>query len=102
VKQGERVEGPAARVATAAGASSRLVDLDSPVHYLDFGGEGPVLVLVHGPGGSHVNWLSAGPLLARRARVLAVDLAGFGHTSPAGRSTRVTANQRLLGRFVED
>jgi hypothetical protein len=34
--------------------------------------------------------------------VLAVDLAGFGHTSPAGRSTRVTANQRLLGRFVED
>jgi pimeloyl-ACP methyl ester carboxylesterase len=102
VKRAERVEGPAARVAAAAGATSLLVDLGGPVHYLDFGGEGPTMVLVHGLGGSHVNWLAAGPLLARHARVLAVDLAGFGHTPPAGRSTRVRANQRLLGRFVEE
>jgi pimeloyl-ACP methyl ester carboxylesterase len=102
VKRGERVEGPAARVAAAAGATSRLVDLDGPVHYLDFGGQGPTVVLVHGLGGSHVNWLAAGPLLARAGRVLAVDLAGFGHTPPAGRSTSLRANQRLLGRFVEE
>ena len=102
VDRAERVEGPAARVAAAAGATSHLVDLDGPVHYLDFGGQGPAMVLVHGLGGSHVNWLAAGPLLARGARVLAVDLAGFGHTPPAGRSTGVRANQRLLGRFVEE
>jgi pimeloyl-ACP methyl ester carboxylesterase len=95
-------DGPAAKVAAAVGAVSRLVDLGGPVHYLDFGGQGPTMVLVHGLGGSHVNWLAAGPLLARSARVVAVDLAGFGYTPPAGRSTRLRANQRLLGRFVEE
>ncbi len=86
----------------AVGAVSRSADLGGPVHYLDFGGAGPTVVLVHGLGGSHVNWLAAGPRLAARARVLAVDLAGFGRTPPAGRSSRVRANQRLLGRFVEE
>jgi pimeloyl-ACP methyl ester carboxylesterase len=95
-------EGPAAKAAAAVGAVSRVVDLGGPVHYLDFAGQGPTMVLVHGLGGSYVNWLAAGPLLARGARVLAVDLAGFGHTPPAGRSTRVRANQRLVGRFVEE
>ena len=94
--------GPAAEAAAAVGAVSRIADLGGPVHYLDFGGQGPTMVLVHGLGGSHVNWLAAGPLLARSARVLAIDLAGFGHTPPAGRSTRLRANQRLVGRFVED
>jgi pimeloyl-ACP methyl ester carboxylesterase len=84
-----------------AGAVSRYADLDGPVHYVDFGGDGPTLVLVHGLGGSHVNWLAAGPRLAGRARVLALDLAGFGRTPPAGRSARVRTNQRLLGRFLD-
>jgi len=86
----------------AVGAASRFADLGGPVHYLDFGGAGPTMVLVHGLGGSHVNWLAAGPRLATRARVLAVDLAGFGRTPLAGRSPRVRANQRLLGRFVDE
>ncbi len=59
------------------------------------------MVLIHGLGGSHLNWLEAGPRLAARARVLALDLAGFGNTPLAGRSARVRANQRLLGRFID-
>ena len=43
---------------------SRTIDLDGPVHYADFGGTGPTLVLVHGLGGSHVNWMAVGPALA--------------------------------------
>jgi pimeloyl-ACP methyl ester carboxylesterase len=83
---------------------SRFVDLDGPVHYADFGGSpgtGPPLVLVHGLGGSHLNWMAAAPLLARRSWVLAPDLIGFGRTPLAGRQARVRANQRLLGRFLE-
>jgi pimeloyl-ACP methyl ester carboxylesterase len=86
---------------------SRFVDLDGPVHFVDFGGEGPsdagpTMVLVHGLGGSHLNWLEAGPGLATGGRrVLALDLAGFGRTPRAGRSARVRANQRLLGRFLD-
>jgi pimeloyl-ACP methyl ester carboxylesterase len=80
---------------------SRFVDLEGPAHFVDFGGKGPVMVLVHGLGGSHGDWLQAGPGLAARARVLALDLAGFGRTPLAGRSAGVRSNQRLLGRFLD-
>ena len=81
---------------------SQWVDLDGPVHWVDFGGpdDGPLLVCVHGLGGSHVNWAAVAPDLAKTCRVVAVDLAGFGHTPGAGRSTSVQANARLVARFV--
>ena len=75
-------------------------DLGGPLHVADFGGRGPVMVLLHGLGGSHLNWVRLGPLLAERARVYAPDMAGFGRTPPAGRSTSVFANRRLLDRFL--
>ena len=77
------------------------VDLDGPVHYADFGGSGRPIVLVHGLGGSHLNWLAVAPRLAERGRVLAPDLVGFGRTERAGRSASVGSNRRLLGRFLE-
>jgi pimeloyl-ACP methyl ester carboxylesterase len=81
---------------------SRWVDLDGPVHFVDYGGpdEGPLLVCVHGLGGSLVNWAAVGPALSVTCRVLALDLAGFGRTQGGGRSTSVTANQALLHRFL--
>lgn len=80
---------------------SRMIDLEGPVHVADFGGEGPALVLVHGLGGSHANWLAAGPLLAERARVVALDLPGFGRSPLAGRSSAVGASTELLARFLD-
>ena len=79
----------------------RTVDLDGPVHYADFGGTGPPIVLVHGLGGSHLNWLPVAPRFAAHGRVLAIDLAGHGRTPSLGRTARVSANRRLLGRFLE-
>lgn len=81
---------------------SRWIDLDGPVHYVDYGGpaDGPVLVCVHGLGGSLVNWAALAPLLVDRSRVLALDLAGFGHTRSGSRSTSVHANRELLHRFL--
>lgn len=58
------------------------------------------MVLVHGLGGSHLNWLHVTHRLAEHHRVLAVDLAGFGLTPPAGRKATVQANQRLLDDFI--
>jgi pimeloyl-ACP methyl ester carboxylesterase len=86
------------------GGTSHYADLDGPVHWVDFGGpeDGPRVVLVHGLGGSHLNWALLAPLLARKARVTAVDLAGHGLTNPEGRETTVQANTRLLGRFVRE
>ncbi|WNG49517.1 alpha/beta hydrolase [Archangium minus] len=80
---------------------TRTLDLGGPVHYVDFGGSGPTMVLVHGLGGSHHNWMMVGEKLARRARVFALDLAGFGRTPLAGRSASVHANQALLDSFIQ-
>lgn len=82
----------------------RTADLDGPFAWVDHGGPdtGQVVVAVHGLGGSHANWHDLGPLLARKHRVLAVDLAGHGRTPRAGRSSSVRANCQLLGRFLDE
>jgi pimeloyl-ACP methyl ester carboxylesterase len=41
------------------------------------------------------------PALAARARVVALDLVGFGRTAPEGRSASVPANRQSLHRFLE-
>ncbi|MCZ4123696.1 alpha/beta fold hydrolase [Streptomyces sp. H39-S7] len=86
------------------GGTSRFADLGGRVHWADFGGppDAPRVVLVHGLGGSHLNWCLLAPLLAPRLRVTAVDLAGFGLTDPAGRGTTVRDNAALLDRFLRE
>jgi pimeloyl-ACP methyl ester carboxylesterase len=78
------------------------VDLNGPVHFADFGGSGRPIVLVHGLGGSYLNWLPVAPRLAAHGRVVAIDLLGHGLTRLLGRSARVDANRRMLGRFLEE
>lgn len=87
----------------ALGGRSRWADVDGPVHYLDFGGpaHGPLIVCVHGLGGSAVNWAAIAPLLTSRYRLIAPDLAGHGLTRAAGRDCGVFANRALLHRFIE-
>ncbi|MDQ1537830.1 MAG: hypothetical protein QOE58_2223 [Actinomycetota bacterium] len=83
---------------------SQWVDLDGPVHYVDHGGPtgAPLLVCVHGLGGSLVNWAALAPRLTSTHRVVAVDLPGFGRTRAIDRSASVTANQQLLHRFLTE
>lgn len=82
---------------------SRWVDVDGPVHYRQWDGpdDGPTFVLVHGLGGSHVNWAMVAPGLSELGRVLALDLGGFGLTPPGGRGTSLIANRHLLHGFIE-
>lgn len=82
----------------------RWADLDGRVHYVDYGGpeEAPFLLLVHGLGGSVLNWAAVGPTLARSNRVVAVDLVGFGRTRAAGSSPTIERNQHLLERFIDE
>jgi pimeloyl-ACP methyl ester carboxylesterase len=88
----------------ATNGESRTVDLDGPVHYVDFGGpdDGPAVVLVHGLGGSHLNWDLFAPLLSRHARVVALDLPGFGRSEPGARTAGVAANAAALNRFLDE
>src|SRR5437016_2736697 len=53
-----------------------------PTNYLE-DGEGPAVVLIHGSGpgvSAYANWRLTIPALAKRLRVLAPDMAGFGST----------------------
>jgi pimeloyl-ACP methyl ester carboxylesterase len=85
-------------------ARSQWADLGGRVHWVDYGGPegGPLLVCVHGLGGSHVNWLAVAPLLTPTCRVVALDLAGFGRTRGDGRATSIRGNRELLHRFVTE
>src|SRR5436309_15670530 len=82
---------------------SRWTEVDGPVHYREWPGpsDGPTFVLVHGLGGSHLNWAAVAPGLSPRARVIAPDLAGFGLTPPEGRRTDVGANRRPPDGFLQ-
>lgn len=82
----------------------RWVDLDGPVHYLDYGGpeDGPMVLLVHGLGGSVLNWTAIAPSLAGTSRVMAIDLVGFGRTQPLGRSPHIDSNLDLIARFIDE
>src|SRR3954452_2352654 len=88
----------------AADERSRTVDIGGPVHYVDFGGPdaGPAVVLVHGLGGSHLNWDLFAPLLSPHARVRALDLPGFGRSEPGGRNASVQSNVAVLQRFLAE
>ncbi len=91
---------PAETTGTAAlrHPESRFVDAEGPVHVADYGGpeDGPLLVAVHGLGGSHLNWLAVAPFLVGSCRLLAVDLVGHGRTPAAGRRADVEGHRRVL------
>jgi pimeloyl-ACP methyl ester carboxylesterase len=79
----------------------RIADLDGPVHYVDYGGQGKPLLMVHGLGGSALNWMAVGPALAERYHAIAIDLVGFGQTPLYHRSATVGANAELVSEFIE-
>jgi pimeloyl-ACP methyl ester carboxylesterase len=79
----------------------KIADLGGPVHYIDFGGEGSPLLMVHGLGGNALNWMAVGPGLAKHHHALALDLAGFGQTPLFKRSAGVGANAELVRGFID-
>jgi glycerol-3-phosphate dehydrogenase len=99
------LEAPRIRLAATQENTVRLRTVNlpgGPVHYADHGGSGPTLVMLHGLGGCHLNWLPAAPLLTKHARVLALDLIGFGRTPIAGRSVGVEGQREMLHHFLTE
>lgn len=81
---------------------SKTIDLaGETLHYADFGGQGPTLVLVHGLGGSYAVWLAVAASLARRARVVAPDLPGFGRSARSAKGTTLSVMGDALARFID-
>lgn len=77
------------------------IDLEGPVRYRAWDGpDEATFVLIHGLGGSHLNWLQVAPGLAGLGQVLALDLPGFGSSPRSGRGSSLMDERRLLGRFL--
>lgn len=76
--------------------TSSTIDLNGPVHVAEYGGTGDPVILIHGLGGSHVNWISIAESMREHGRVVAPDLIGFGLTPPKGRRTNLEANADLI------
>ncbi|HEX3981833.1 MAG TPA: alpha/beta hydrolase [Acidimicrobiales bacterium] len=87
---------------TGDGTRSRVLDVDGPLHVVDMGGpdDGPLIVGLHGLGGSHLNWSAIGPGLSRHARVVALDLVGHGLTPAGARTADLEGHRRLVSGFL--
>lgn len=90
------------------GQVTELGDGAGAIHWVDFpagpsaDAATPPLVLVHGLGGSHLNWVQVAPQLSADRDVFVVDLPGFGLTEGAGRDTSVGANAGIVARFLRE
>ncbi len=78
-----------------------LLDVNGPIHAVDHGGDGPPMLLVHGLGGSLLNWRDVTSGLRRTHRVWSVDLIGFGRTPRAGRAATIENNHDVVDRVAE-
>lgn len=65
------------------------------------GGEGRTLVLLHGSGSQAGDWHGVVPALARRYRVLALDLPGHGESGPAEGALPVGDLADSLGALLD-
>lgn len=80
----------------------QTIDLDGPVAYREWAGpDATTFVMVHGLGGTNVNWVRVAPGLAGLGRVLALDLPGFGQSARAGRGSGMMDLRRTLSRFID-
>lgn len=84
--------------------ATRVVDIDGPTSYVDFGGpeDGTPILFVHGLGGSHLNWVLLARELAADHHVMAIDLVGFGQTRSGNRTSSVDSNVALVARFLDE
>jgi pimeloyl-ACP methyl ester carboxylesterase len=91
----------ACTAAASAPAASYRVTLEAPgqpaigVH-VEEAGAGPPLVLIHGLGASTFTWRHVMPALARRHRVIAIDLPGCGRSDKPRDAAYSAARQAAL------
>jgi pimeloyl-ACP methyl ester carboxylesterase len=88
-------------------AHQRWVILDGrPVNTIELGPDEPKqsqpIVFVHGLSGSWPNWLEQLPVLARRHRVLTLDLPGFGHSPMPAGEISIAGYARLLDQLLQE
>jgi triacylglycerol lipase len=93
---------PAATVETqdAAVADKWATVFGAKIHYLE-AGSGPVVILLHGLGGSTANWAPTIAPLAQKYRVIVPDQIGFGKSDKPMLNYRVSTLVDFLDGFYK-
>lgn len=78
----------------------RIAVDDLRMHYID-AGSGPVLVLLHGLGGSVADWEQQIAHFSRAFRVIAPELRGFGKTTRGRRWVTIARLAQDVSRFLQ-
>jgi 2-hydroxy-6-oxonona-2,4-dienedioate hydrolase len=87
--------------AAAALAAKEATVYGQKIHYVE-AGSGPVVILLHGLGGSNVNWaLNVAPL-AQKFRVVVPDQVGFGRSDKPLINYRVATYVDFLDRLYKE
>lgn len=82
--------------------ASHYVDvLGSKMHYVDTGGDGSVVVMIHGQPTWSYLWRNIIPYVEDNHRVIALDLIGFGKSDKPDIEYRVTDHARYLKGFMD-
>ena len=93
----------ARKVEAAVPACGQFVDIDGQrLHYVDTGGTGPVIVMIHGLGGTlwHFRYALLDKL-SREFRIIAVDRPGSGYsTRPDDAPAKLSAQADTLAKFI--
>ena len=93
----------ARKVEAAVPPLGQFIEIDGePLHYLDSGGGGPALVMIHGLGGNLRHYTYAlVDKLAGEFRVIAVDRPGSGYSQrPDDAPAKLTAQAGTLAKFI--
>ena len=96
----------ACAAAGVASAASYRVTLEAPGQpaiglHVEEVGAGPPLVLIHGLGASTFTWRHVVPALAKRHRVIAIDLPGFGRSDkPRDQAYSAASQAALVAAFL--
>jgi FAD/FMN-containing dehydrogenase/pimeloyl-ACP methyl ester carboxylesterase len=77
-----RLDEPRTMLLADLPVADRRLDAAGVATAVVVGGDGPPLVLLHGPGGSATDWVGVLPALLERHRVIVPDLPGHGDSAP--------------------
>lgn len=91
------------REATGHLSPDDFVEIDGQKIHVRVSGEGPPLILLHGFMASYFTFRAIVPELAKRFRVISIDLNGFGLTErpPAAEAYRIEHQADLIVRVME-
>ncbi len=93
----------ARKVEAAVPPCGQFIEIDGQrLHYVDTGGTGPAMVMIHGLGGTLWNYTYAlVDKLSGEFRVIAVDRPGSGYsTRPDDAPARLSAQANTLAKFI--